>query len=620
MSEVQHREFDSLLEYLRRTRGFDFGAYKRPSLMRRVHKRMQSVNIERFGDYTDYLEVHPEEFAQLFNVILINVTSFFRDEQAWDYIREKVLPEVVTSRPDEQVRVWSAGCASGEETYSLAMLLAEAMGRGVFRDRVKIYATDADDQALNQARAATYTEKQLTGIPKALLDAYFTQEGDRFIFDKDLRRSVIFGRHDLVQDAPISRVNLLVCRNTLMYFNTEAQSRILARFHFALAENGILFLGKAEMLLTHAQLFSPLDLRRRIFRKVAKENWRERIAIMNQASGEDAVNGGNNHNLYPAVLDASPHAQFVIDSNGVLAIFNERARVLFGLVPGDLGRPIQDLELSYRPLELRSLVAQVIEQRRPVTLREVVWEAVGRDTRYFDVHINPMNDNGGRTMGVSVSYVDVTKVQELQLQLNRSKQDLETAYEELQSTNEELETTNEELQSTVEELETTNEELQSTNEELETMNEELQSTNEELHTTNEELRERSDALNQANGFLESVLTGVRSGVVVLDRDLRVIAWNHRAEDLWGLRDAEVKGQNFLNLDIGLPTEQLRGGIRSCLTGDRDHVEAVLQARNRRGKSIACKVIASPLLTAAKEIHGCILLMEESAHANARVMS
>jgi two-component system, chemotaxis family, CheB/CheR fusion protein len=618
MSEAQDREFDSLLDYLKRTRGFDFSAYKRPSLMRRVQKRMQSVNIERFGDYSDYLEVHPEEFAQLFNVILINVTSFFRDEQAWDYVRDKVLPEVVSARPEEPVRVWSAGCASGEETYSLAMLLAEALGRDGFRDRVKIYATDADDQALNQARAAGYTEAQVTGVPSNLIDKYFTQDSDRFVFDKDLRRSVIFGRHDLVQDAPISRVNLLVCRNTLMYFNTEAQSRILARFHFALAEHGILFLGKAEMLLTHAQLFAPVDLRRRIFRKILKDNWRERLAIMNQASGEEMVNGGNNHTLYPAVLDASPHAQFAIDANGLLAMFNERARVLFGLVPGDLGRPIQDLELSYRPIEVRSLVAQVVEQRRPVTLREAVWEAVGREARYFDVYITALNDNDGRVLGVSVSYVDVTKIQELQNQLNRSKQDLETAYEELQSTNEELETTNEELQSTVEELETTNEELQSTNEELETMNEELQSTNEELHTVNEEYRERSDALNQANGFLESVLTGVRSGVVVLDRELRIVAWNHRAEDLWGLRDEEVKGQKFLNLDIGLPTEQLRASIRSCLNGDRDHVESTLQAMTRRGKSIACKVIATPLLTATKEIHGCILLMEE--YENARVMS
>ncbi|HEY7293315.1 MAG TPA: CheR family methyltransferase [Vicinamibacterales bacterium] len=614
MSDGVESQFDALLEYLRRTRGFDFGAYKRPSLMRRVQKRMQAVGLEQFADYTDFLEVHPEEFGQLFNVILINVTAFFRDDQAWAFIRDSVIPSSVDSGSQEPVRVWTAGCASGEETYSLAMLLAEAMGRDQFRDRVKIYATDVDEQALNQARAASYNEKQVAAVPPELLDRYFTLEGDRFVFDKDLRRSVIFGRHDLVQDAPISRVNILLCRNALMYFNTEAQSRILARFHFALAPNGVLFLGKAEMLLTHSQLFVPIDLRRRIFRKLAKDNWRERMAVMNLASGDEVfgVNGGN-HSVYPAAFDAAPNAQFIIDNNGLLALFNEKAGALFNLVPTDIGRPVQDLEVSYRPVEVRSLMAQAAEQRRPIVIRETQWESPGRDTRYFDVHVVALFNDGNKLLGVSMSFVDVSRTQELQVLLNRSKQDLETAYEELQSTNEELETTNEELQSTVEELETTNEELQSTNEELETMNEELQSTNEELQTINEELRERSDDLNRANGLLESILTGVRSGVVVLDRELHVLAWNHRAEDLWGLRAEEVRGQNFLNLDIGLPTELLRSDIRFSLGNAHEFKEHAVSATNRRGRAITCRVTISSLVGDGQEIRGVILMMDEQNH-------
>src|SRR6188474_1466158 len=283
-------EFDRLLDYLKRTRAFDFGAYKRASLMRRVEKRMQMVGIASFSDYTDYLEVHPEEFGQLFNAILINVTAFFRDESPWEYLREQIVPGMLDgARNHDPLRIWSAGCASGEEAYSLAMLLSEALGREQFRDRIKIYATDVDDQALNQARAASYSEKDLEAVPEPLRRKYFAPENDRYVFDKDLRRSVIFGRHDLIQDAPISRINLLVCRNSLMYFNTEAQSRILARFHFALGENGVLFLGKAEMLLSHTQLFAPNDLRQRIFRKVAKDNWRERMAIMSHASGDDSL-------------------------------------------------------------------------------------------------------------------------------------------------------------------------------------------------------------------------------------------------------------------------------------------------------------------------------------------
>jgi two-component system CheB/CheR fusion protein len=611
MDVLPEREFDALLGYLKRERGVEFTAYKRASLMRRTQKRMQMVGLDRFADYTDYLEVHPEEFAQLFDVILINVTGFFRDEPSWTFLRDEVLPPLLAARSRvDALRVWSAGCASGEETYSIAMLLAEALGRDEFRERVKIYATDIDDGALNQARAATYNEKQVQAVPPALRDAYFTREGDRFLFDKALRRSVIFGRHDLIVDAPISRVSILICRNTLMYFNTEAQSRILARFHFALTDPGILFLGKAEMLLTHPQLFAPIDLRYRTFRKVSKDHWRDRLAIMTQANGEEPAPASPRAFLYPSAFDASPHAQFIIDSDGRLAFFNERARSLFNILPTDIGRPMQDLDLSYRPLELRSPIQQALEQHGPVTLNEVAWERPGQAARYFDVQLTPLTGEAGRSIGVSISLSDVSRIRELQSELHRSTQELETAYEELQSTNEELETTNEELQSTVEELETTNEELQSTNEELETMNEELQSTNEELHSTNEELRQRSEDLNGANGFLESVLTGVRSGVAVLDRELHVIAWNHRAEDLWGLRPDEVRNQNFLNLDIGLPADQLRPGIRACLTGESDHTETVLAATNRRGKPISCKITGTPLLGSNRERRGVILLMEE----------
>jgi two-component system CheB/CheR fusion protein len=605
-------EFDRLLEYLKRTRAFDFGAYKRASLMRRVEKRMQMVGIASFSDYTDYLEVHPEEFGQLFDAILINVTAFFRDESPWEYLREQIVPGMLDrARNHDPLRIWSAGCASGEEAYSLAMLLAEALGRGQFRDRIKIYATDVDEQALNQARAASYSEKDLETVPEPLRRKYFAPESDRYLFDKDLRRSVIFGRHDLIQDAPISRINLLVCRNSLMYFNTEAQSRILARFHFALGENGVLFLGRAEMLLSHTQLFAPIDLRQRIFRKVAKDNWRERMAIMSHASGDDALAGEfARDSLYPAAFDLGPNAQVVVDSNGLLAMFNERGRTLFNLAPSDVGRPIQDLEMSYRPLELRSLMTEAIERRRPIALREVQWDAPGRTSKFFEVHVVPIINGGARLLGVSLTFSDITRVQELQQQLDRTKQDLETAYEELQSTNEELETTNEELQSTVEELETTNEELQSTNEELETMNEELQSTNEELQALNVEADKRGNELNRANSFLQSILSGVRSGVVVLDRELHVLAWNHRAEDLWGLRSDEVKGQNFLNLDIGLPTGQLRGSIRASLSNEGHFDEVTLPALNRRGKAINCRVMATPLVGTDGEQGGVILLMEE----------
>src|SRR5262249_25639165 len=211
-----------LLEHLRRTRSFDFNGYKRASLERRIQKRMQTIQVDGYADYTDYLEVHPEEFVQLFNTILINVTSFFRDQQAWDSVQTDVIPKIIAGKgPDDPIRVWCAGVASGEEAYSIAILLAEALGIKGFQERVKIYASDVDDESLNEARAATYPASALAALSPELLSKYFEHHDSSYVSRKDLRRSVIFGRHDLVTDAPISRIDLLICRNVLMYFNAE---------------------------------------------------------------------------------------------------------------------------------------------------------------------------------------------------------------------------------------------------------------------------------------------------------------------------------------------------------------------------------------------------------------
>src|SRR5512143_3500919 len=262
-------KFEALLDYLKRSRGFDFTGYKRASLMRRVSKRMQVVGSEDFQSYIDYLEVHPEEFTLLFNTILINVTSFFRDAAAWDYLRRELVPRLLAEKGSEAaVRVWSAGCSSGEEPYSLAMTFCDALGLEAFRRRVKIYATDIDEDALVQARQGRYGRKELEPVPPEWRETFFETDARGPVVRADLRRAVVFGRHDLVRDAPISRMDLLVCRNTLMYFNAETQAQVLSRFHFALNESGFLFLGKAEMALASARLFAPVEMRLRIFYKV----------------------------------------------------------------------------------------------------------------------------------------------------------------------------------------------------------------------------------------------------------------------------------------------------------------------------------------------------------------
>ena len=605
-SPENNPEFEKLLIYLRQSRGFDFTGYKRSTLMRRVRKRMQSLSIESFEDYLDYLEVYQDEFNHLFNTVLINVTAFFRDTAAWEYLAKQVLPEIVALKNNsDQIRIWSAGCASGEEAYTLAILMAEILGAEEFRQRVKIYATDVDEEALNQARQAVYSAKDLQVIPQELQEKYFEIVGNNYVFRQDLRRSVIFGRHDLLQDAPISRLDLLVCRNTLMYFNSETQGRIMARFHFALNDTGYLFLGKAEMLLVHSNLFAPVDLKNRIFSKITVANLRNRLLVMANTIEEESNHRLSRYmRLREMAFDSASIAQIVVDTSGALALMNSQARTMFGLSPKDLARPFQDLELSYRPIELRSLIERAYAERRTITLTNVERYVSNAEMQYLDMRITPLEDVDNSLLGVSISFHDVTRFTQLEEALQRSRQDLET--------------TNEELQSTNEELETTNEELQSTNEELETMNEELQSTNEELQTINNELSERTTELNRTNLFLVGILRSLQTGIVVIDNSFSILVWNHIVEDLWGLRADEVLGQSLFSLDVGLPLEQLRSPIRDSLGGKEQFQEMILDATNRRGRQIKCYLAITPLFGTVME--GAVLMMTDVERAKSMISS
>jgi two-component system, chemotaxis family, CheB/CheR fusion protein len=394
----------------------------------------------------------------------------------------------------------------------------------------------------------------------------------------------------------------------LMYFNAEAQGRILRRFHFALQPTGLLFLGKSEMLLTRGELFRPLNLKRRIFTKVVpapapgREVEPQTGATAGQLEPETAA----------TAFDATPVAQLVVDRARTLVLANEAARVLLGIAPEDVGRPLKDLRVSYRPAELRASLDTVFADGHPVSARADAVDA-GSGEPVLEVRLTPLRERDEVT-AAAVTFLDVTAVRGLEEELERSKAELSAAYEELQSTIEELETTNEELQSTNEELETTNEELQSTNEELETMNEELQSANEELETTNEQLRARGLELDQANAFMETVLTSMGVGVVVVDADERVRVWNAQSEDLWGLRTDEVIGQHVLALDIGLPLDDVGLHLREALTDGDGSGDVVVDAVDRRGRAFACQVTVVPLRRGVANGAAAIILAKRHAAA------
>ncbi len=237
--------------------------------MRRVEHRIQQIHIESYNDYISYLQAHPEEFVPLFNTIEINFTGFFRDASAWEYIATEILPLIIAGKSlNEPIRVWSAGCASGQETYTLAIILAEALGLDVMRSRVKIFATDVDSDALNKARLATYTASEIVGIPPTLLERYFQRVDNSYVFRQDLRHVFVFSNRNLVQDAPMSLIDLLVCRNVLIYLDFKAHIKVLVRFHFGLKDSGFLFLGRAENADMGTKIFTPVNSKHHVFSKV----------------------------------------------------------------------------------------------------------------------------------------------------------------------------------------------------------------------------------------------------------------------------------------------------------------------------------------------------------------
>jgi two-component system CheB/CheR fusion protein len=616
--------FQALLDFLRQSRGFDFSGYRRTSLERRFARRMSAVGCHSHSDYLDFLEVHPDEYQKLFDALLINVTEFFRDPPAWKAVSEQLVPELLAAKAeDEPVRVWSAGCAGGQEAYTMAMVLAEALGEDAYLERVKIYATDVDEEALASARLGTYTAAAVENVPPELQERYFERANQRLAFRRDLRRAVIFGRNNLLSDAPISRLDMIVCRNTLMYFTAEAQGQILRQFHFALQDHGGLMLGKSEMMISHRELFVPADLKRRIFRKTGHESSvSARLSGLVAGEDVDLARTDDQRSSRDAALEIGPFAQLIVSRSGELSFVNLPARALFGINLKSLGRPFAQLELVRRPVELDKAIDDAMRERRRVALGEVRFTPAKGEERVLDVTVTPLLRGTSSPQAVSIMFEDVTRYTRMQRELEGNRRDLELAYEELQSTIDELETTNEELQSANEELQTTNEELQSTNEELETMNEELQSTNEELETINDELRDRTSELNDVNEFFDAILTSIGVGVAVVDREQRVQIWNHQAEDLWGLRREEALDRHLLSLDVGLPLEQVAAALRSVVIGASARERAVLDAINRRGRAIHCATTILPLHAPGTDgaVRGAIVLMEDGVRATAETVA
>ena len=614
-NDIVEPDFANLIRYIQESRGVDFRGYKKSSLRRRVTRRMEEVGSDSFTAYHGLLEADPREFNELLNTVLINVTSFFRDVEAWTALRNEVVPAIVErSRQSRQpIRVWSIGCASGEEPFSVAMAFAEVLGVEAFCETVKVYATDLDEEALRAARHATYTQRDIENLPPELLERYFERSGNNFVFQRELRKCVIFGRHNVVHDAPISRIDLLVCRNLLIYLEAETQDSVLPRLHYALVDGGYMFLGKAETQLARSRLFEPVDLKHRLFRKLPQE-WRRSSGGSLSLADSRQARLPQQVKLVEAITDTAQTAYLAVGMDGRLIYANMAARRMLDVGEGDIGRVFQDLSVSYRPAELRSRIEEAQRVSRSLRIEHQEYHRPPAEPVRLTIEITPLFHQDKEQFATLIAFADTTKTYQLQQELEAAQESLETTIEELQSANEELETTNEELQSTNEELETTNEELQSTNEELETMNEELRSANEEMEGANEELRRHSIESSEYRRYAESVLRSMDVGIMVVGQTMLLRSWNRWNENAWGLRSEEVVGENLLALDIGLPMASLRGQIQAVISGEETQAELRVDGVDRRGRAISCKARIFPLVYEDRQPQGAVVILEDVTEA------
>ncbi|NMG11102.1 CheR family methyltransferase [Brasilonema sp. UFV-L1] len=467
LSESQ-LEFEALLDYLKQNCSYDLTGYKHGTLMRRLRCRMQQLEIENYGNYLQYLQNHPDECGPLLNTILINYSGFFRDRDCWDYLANKIIPQIIASKhPDERIRVWSAGCASGQEVYTLVMLLAEALGIEQYLQRVQIFATDVDEDAVVEARRASYSDKDVTDIPSGLLSKYFQQIEQRYVFHFKLRRTIIFGHHDLAKNAPMSKIDLLVCRNVLIYFKTETQAKTLVRFHIALTSKGFLFLGNAESLSNDRQIFTPISLKHRIFAKGQNLTLQEHLLLRPQTLSKKADPLTTQIHMWKAAFETSPFAQLVVDRSGRLLLANEQAYALFGLKNSDIGARVQDLQMG-RLINSSTFINQLNcdthklkppADRHSLSHKNREW-VTDNGTTYLDIHITPILDPSGKLLGTNFTFVDVTRNVWLKDEIERLNSALAKVTQELKQTKEVLDSTNKKFESSQKELESVHQELE----------------------------------------------------------------------------------------------------------------------------------------------------------------
>ncbi|BCM17922.1 CheR family methyltransferase [Mesorhizobium sp. J8] len=569
---------------LRMRTGHDFSGYKDNTILRRIQRRMQVLQIDDPTVFYERLRDEPQQVDLLFQDLLIGVTSFFRDEHAFEVLEKMVIPRLLEDRrPDETIRVWVPGCATGEEAYSIAMLMKENAPRGAASPNLQIFATDIDERALEVARAGRYPATIATDITPKRLKEFFSREDGTYRVSSDLREVCLFSAHNLLRDPPFSRLDLIACRNLLIYMGSELQEKIVPIFHYALRNNGYLFLGSSENVTRHGRLFATVDKASRIFQKrsgVAAQRLPEfpLAAAARQAvpSARPRATTGTLQEVAERLLvERYSPAYVVVNAAGELMHSSGGTGKYLELAAGAPDHNVFSMARRGLRMDLRAALHKAVSTGHVAVQNKIaVGTNGGRQT--ISLAVQPLPVEGGAEPLYMLVFRDVGGIKpEIEDEPVHTTDDVESANvsqlerelretkDRLQVTTEELESSNEELKSSNEELSSINEELQSSNEELETSKEELQSINEELQTVNAELNIRVDELTRANNDMSNLLESTQIATVFLDRDLCIKSFTPTARDLFRLVESDV-GRPLAHVRPRFPADGLQADMEQVL--------------------------------------------------------
>jgi two-component system, chemotaxis family, CheB/CheR fusion protein len=571
--------------------GHDFSGYKTKTFLRRVKRRMQVKQLNLMSAYLDYLRSESEEVMDLFRDLLINVTNFFRDADAFKILETDIVPKLFEGKnATDTVRVWIPGCATGEEVYSIAILLREHMDTLPVVPRVQIFATDIDEPALGVARAGRYPETLLDGVSLERRQKYFLSDGASFVIANAVRELCIFSPHSVIRDPPFSRMDLVSCRNLLIYLGPDIQHKVIPTFHYALKPGGYLFLGTSEGLSQHTDLFTTVDKKNRIFQarehagpvhRLPMLNGEERYNVFPQAKLEARKNGFPLRQAVEGqVLERFSPPHVVVNADGDIVYYSARTGKYIEAAQGAPNRQLLSMARRGLRLELRAAFRDAVATRQQVRRENIVLDDDEDRIQLVNLTIEPL---AGRASAEALYLVLFENVGSSKLRSDAQREqpnidgiaelerELRDTRERLQSTIEEYETALEELKSSNEELVSVNEEAQSSNEELEASKEEMQSLNEELNTINAELSSKVEDLDGANSDLRNLFAATQIATVFLDRNLVIRNFTPAASAFFNVRPSDI-GRPLTELSSDLNYPELKEHIAEVFStgGDRDH--------------------------------------------------